>query len=77
MIWITDSCGWLHMHWDDSLWNCAAYSPIGAHQPGSKAVGALDTPQPWTPPDMGGGDRTASKVEAQEVVTSIPNVPEE
>ena len=48
----------------------------GARQSGSKAVGALDAPQPRTPPNMGGGDRTAPKMEVKEIVASILNVPE-
>ena len=48
----------------------------GARQPGSKAVGALNAPQPRTPPNMGGGDRAAPKAEAKEVVANILIVPE-
>ena len=48
----------------------------GARQSGSKAVGALNAPQPRTPPNMGGGDRTAPKTEAKEIMANILNVPE-
>ena len=64
------------MHLDDSLWNRAAYLPISTCQSSSKAIGALNTPQPRSPPNMGGGDRGALKVEVEEVVTSILNIPE-
>ena len=52
-------------------------SCAGARQSGSKAVGALNAPQPRTSPNMGGSDRTAPETEAQEVVASILNVSEE
>ena len=49
----------------------------GTRQSGSKVVGVLNAPQPRTPPNMGGGDRTAPKAEAKEIVASILNVLEE
>ena len=48
----------------------------GARQSGSKAVGALNAPQSRAPPNVGGGDRAASKAEAKKVVANVLSVPE-
>ena len=71
------------MHWDDSLWNRAAYSPIGACPVQARVSQAVRWLERWMPlsqgppPNMGGGDRTAPETEAKEVVANILNVPEE
>ena len=49
----------------------------GTRQLSGEAIGALDAPQPRSPPNMGGGHRGAPKTEAQEVMASILNVPEQ
>ena len=49
----------------------------GTHQSSGKAVGALNAPQPRSPPNMGGGNRGAPESEAQKIVANILNVPEQ
>ena len=48
----------------------------GTRQSSGKAIGALDAPQPRSPPNMGGGNRGAPKTEAEEVMANILRVPE-
>ena len=48
----------------------------GTRQSSGKAIGVLNTPQPRSPPNMGGGNRGAPEAEAQKVVANILNVPE-
>ena len=71
------------MHLDNSLWNRAAYSLIGACPVQARVNQVVRRLEHWVPlsqgppPNMGGDNVGAPEMEVQEIVTNILNVPEQ
>ena len=49
----------------------------GMSQSSSKVIGALNAPQPRSPPNMRGDNRGAPEAEVQKIVANVLNVPEQ